>query len=157
MLTTDNIIFEILTDAKDDGNELLNKFHIGYPSKKLTEESNAIYVATVSSEVNNSGFDFQDFTDLVEILITTKIRDYERSQLVIKTVCTEITKLILNNHDKFPNKPVVRTITPELNKDYVLTRGHLMVQVKTEPINLETDEATITHVCNIIDRSDKDD
>ena len=76
MLNVDETILQILQTEKKTGNQLLKHFHIQHPSKRVMEESNSIFVATVSSENNQDGFDFSSFRDLVEILIVTKQKDY---------------------------------------------------------------------------------
>ena len=148
MLDTDEIILNILNTAKSNGNQLLKHFHIQYPNKRIAEESNSIFIATVSSENNIDGFDFSTFTDLVEILIVTKQEDYRKAITIIKTVSKEISKLIMQNTDKFPNKPVIRNINPELNKDFILTRGHLMIAVNTEPVDFEVSTEEY-NICNL--------
>lgn len=150
MLETDNIILKLLIDEKKNGNELLKHFHIQHPSKRVAEESNSIFVACVSSENNIDGFTFSTFRDLVEILIVTKQKDYSKAIKIIKTVSMEICKIIMKNRNKFPNQPTIRNINPEFNMDFVLTRGHIMVQVNTEPTDFEIDDETYKNVCSII-------
>lgn len=149
MLSTDNIILEILNTEKQNGNPLLQDFHILHPSKRVAEESNSIFVACVSSENNLEGYDFTSFRDLVEILIVTKQLDYSKAIMLIKTITTEICRLILKNQRKFPNKPVIRNINPEYNHDYVLNRGHIMVECKTEPVSFEVNDEDY-RICEII-------
>ena len=150
MLSTDTTILEILNDAKKDGNQLLAPFIIQHPSKRVAEESNSIFVAVVSSENNLDGFDFNTFTDLVEILIVTKQQDYQLAIQIIKTISYEICRLIMENQHLFPNKPVIRNINPEFNMDFVLTRGHIMVQVHTEPVDYSLKEEDYRKVCEIL-------
>lgn len=149
MLQLDETIVKILSKAKKDGNPLLKYFKIGYPSKNLVQESNNIFVGVVDSESNLEGFEFSSFTDLAEVLIVTKNRNYQESVKIIKIVAKEIMKLIHENFDLFDNKPVIRNITPEYNKDFVLTRGHLNIQVKTNPQSLAptSDEY---YLCNVL-------
>ena len=149
MLQSDEIILRILLKAKNDGNELLKHFKIGYPSKQVVQESNSIFVGAIDSESNIEGFEFSSFTDLVEILIVTKNRKYSEAVKVIKTIAKEITRLIYENNDLFDNKPVIRNITPEYNRDFVLTRGHLRIQVKTEPESLVPSEEEY-YLCNLL-------
>lgn len=149
MLKTDEIILDILQTAKNDGNELLQHFLIQYPSKRIAEESNSVFVACVSSENNLDGFDFSSFRDLVEILIVTKQVEYHKAITIIKTISKEICRLIMTNLDKFPNKPVIRNINPEFNMDFVFTRGHIMVEVKTEPIDFDVTDDEY-NICNVI-------
>ena len=149
MLQSDEIILKILLKAKNEGNELLKHFKIGYPSKKVVQESNNIFIGAVDSESNIEGYDFSSFTDLVEVLIVTKNRNYTESIKIIKIIAKEITKLIYQNSDLFANKPIIRNLTPEYNKDFVLTRGHMRIQIKTEPESLvPTDEDY--YLCNIL-------
>ena len=68
---------------------------------------------------------------------------------IIKTVSYEICRLIMINRRKFPNKPVIRNINPELNMDFILTRGHIMVQCKTEPINFDISDDEY-NICDLI-------
>lgn len=149
MLDTDEIILNILNTAKSNGNQLLQHFHIQHPNKRIAEESNSIFIATVSSENNIDGFTFSTFTDLVEILIVTKQKEYEKAITIIKTVSKEVCNLIMQNTDLFPNKPVIRNINPELNMDFILTRGHIMVEVNTEAEDFNvTDEEY--NICDLI-------
>ena len=148
MLSTDEIILNILSTAKNEGNQLLKHFQIKFPDKTVAEESNTIFIAVVSSENSEDGCDFISFRDLVEILIVTKNRDYRKGINIIKTVSREICRLIMLNKDKFPNKPVIRNVNPEFNSDFVLTRGHIMVQVTTNPESFDiTDEEC--YICDV--------
>ena len=149
MLYTDTIIVDILETAKQNGEELLEDFEIEYPSNRVLEESNSIFVGVMSSEANINGFEFETFTDLVEILIVTKQRDYIEAITLIKNISRLVCGLILKNKHLFPNKPVIRNINPEFNRDFVLTRGHIMVQVRTEPVTFDLSEEDY-NVCKII-------
>ena len=148
MLNIDETILQILQMEKKSGNQLLKHFHIQHPSKKVMEESNSIFVATVSSENNRDGFDFSSFRDLVEILIVTKQKDYYKAITIIKTVSYEICKVIMENRSKFPNRPIIRNINPEFNKDFILTRGHIMIECNTEPETFEITD-NLYNICNI--------
>lgn len=149
MLETDNIILKLLIDEKNNGNILLKHFHIQYPTKRVAEESNSIFVACVSSENNIDGFAFSTFRDLVEILIVTKQKDYDKAIKIIKTVSNEICRIIKKNVDKFPNKPTIRSINPEFNRDFVLTRGHIMIQCNTEAVTFEVSDEDV-NICNLL-------
>lgn len=150
MLATDETILNILLDAKKkEGNELLQYFKINFPSNRVAEESNSIFIASVDSEVNTIGYDSQSFVDKVEVLVITKNREYNTAIKIIKTVSREIIKLVLENSDKFPNKPIVERVTPEYNMDFVLTRGHIMFRVNTEMDNFNATDETTT-ICQIL-------
>ena len=148
MLNIDETILQILQTEKKSGNQLLKHFHIQHPSKRVMEESNSIFVATVSSENNQDGFDFSSFRDLVEILIVTKQKDYYKAITIIKTVSYEICKVIMENRNKFPNRPIIRNINPEFNNDFILTRGHIMIECNTEPETFEITD-NLYNICNI--------
>ena len=149
MLQSDEIILKILLKAKNDGNQLLQHFKIGYPSKQVVQESNNIFIGAVDTESNLEGFEFSSFTDLVEVLIVTKNRNYLESVKIIKIVAKEITRLIYENVDLFDEKPVIRNLTPEYNKDFVLTRGHMRIQVKSNPEQLIPTEEEY-YLCDIL-------
>ena len=149
MLATDEIILNILLDAKSDGNDLLKYFKINYPSNALAEESNSIFVASVDAEAHTVAFDSQSFVDKVEVLIVTKNREYQNAIRIIKTVSREVIRLVMEKQDLFPTKPIVERVTPEYNKDYVVTRGHIMFQVKTGMDNFDITEETAT-ICQIL-------
>lgn len=150
MLSTDTIILEILNTEKKKGNKLLNHFKISYPDKKLAQENNCILVAVVSTENQLNGFDFEQFRDLVEILIVTKQEDNRKAISIIKTVSYEICRLIMENINMFPNKPVIRNINPFYDVDMTLTRGQIMINVNTEPEDFEVTEEEYSNVCNLI-------
>lgn len=148
MLNTDEKILKILVNEKSNGNKLLKHFHIQCPNKRVAEESNSIFVATVSSENNQDGLDFSSFRDLVEILIVTKQKDYKKAIKIIKIVSYEICRIIMNNREKFANKPVIRNVNPEFNNDFILTRGHILIEVNTEPETFElTDDEY--NICDV--------
>lgn len=149
MLQTDETILKILLNAKNQNNKLLKHFKIGYPSKQVVQESNSIFIGAVDTESNLEGFEFSSFTDLVEVLIVTKNRNYNESLKIIKIVSKEITRLIYESTDLFPNKPIIRNLTPEYNRDFILTRGHLRIQVKSEPESLVPSEDEYL-LCNIL-------
>ena len=149
MLHSDEIILQILLTAKNGGNALLKHFKIGYPSKQVVQESNNIFVGAVDSESNIEGYEFSSYTDLVEVLIVTKNRNYAESVKIIKIVAKEIAKLIYENIDLFDNKPIIRNLTPEYNKDFVLTRGHMRIQVKSKPETLVPSDEEY-YLCNIL-------
>lgn len=148
MLSADEKIYNILTTAQQD-NTLLEKFHIEYPSRKIAEESNSIFIAAVSSEPENELFEATEYRDLVEILVITKIRDYRDAVTVIKTVIREIIRILKQSEDIFPVTPITRNISAEYNPDYVLNKGHIFVEALTEIEDNIPDE-TYEKVCNIL-------
>lgn len=150
MLSTDETILEILLQAKKDGNPLLKHFHISYPTKQLAEENNTILVAVVSSENRLEGLNFEQFTDLVEILVVSKHKDNRKAIRIIKTVSKEICRLIMENKNKFPNKPVVRNVNPYFDVDLILSRGQIMIQCNTEPVDFDVSEEEFENVCEIL-------
>lgn len=149
MLASDEIIYNHLLQEKEDGNKLLQYFHISYPSKNIARESNTIYVATVSSEPENETHTGTEYRDLIEILVATKIRDYQRAVTVVKTVIREIIRLI-KECPAFVTRPVIRNIAPEYNQDFVLTKGHIMVECLTPVEDYNTPEI-FDRVCKILD------
>ena len=149
MLNTDETILNILLDAKSEGNELLEYFKIYYPSNRVSEESNSIFIASVDSEAHTVAMDSQSFVDRVEVLIVTKNRDYQKAINIIKTVSREVISLVMKNGNLFPNKPIVERITPEYNNDFVLTRGHIMFRVNTDMDNFDVTEEKTT-ICQIL-------
>lgn len=157
MLSADNVILNILNTAKNNGNQLLQHFHISYPDKRLAQENNCIFVAVVSSENQLEGFKFEQFRDLVEILVVTKQENNREAIQVIKTVSYEICRLLMDNIDEFPTKPVIRNINPYFDVNLTLTRGQIMVNVNTEPVTWELTDETVDNVCNILVKEIKED
>ena len=149
MLSTDETILNILIDAKTEGNELLQYFKINYPSEKVSEESNSIFIASVDSESHTHAMDSQAFVDRVEVLIVTKNRDYQKAIDIIKTVSKEVISLVMKNSNLFPNKPIVERVTPEYSNDFVLTRGHIMFRVNTEIDDFDITEEKL-RICQIL-------
>lgn len=148
MLSSDVKIHDLLLKAKNDGNPLLKHFHIQYPSKNVARDSNSIFIAVVSSEPNEELFEATEYRDLVEVLIVTKIREYTKAVQVIKTVTREIIRLIKASDD-FDITPVIRNIAPEYNPNFVLNKGHIMVEVLTK-IEDVINEETYGNVCKIL-------
>ena len=149
MLATDEIILNILLNAKKEGNDLLQHFKINYPSNRVAEDSNSIFIASVDAEANTIAMDSQSFVDRVEVLIVTKNREYQKAINIIKTVSREVISLVMQNQDQFTNKPIVERVTPEYNNDFVLTRGHIMFQVKTGMDDFDTESEKL-RICQIL-------
>ena len=155
MLSSDETIYSVLKKAKKDGNQVLEHFQIMYPSKKVASESNTIFIGVVSSEIHTEMNNASEYKDLIEILITTKIKDYKRAIFTIKTVSKEIIRILKENTDSFPFKPIIRNIAPEYNPNFVLNRGHIMVECLTDIETYENDEESIEKVCSILVNEDK--
>ena len=150
MLSNDETICSLLIDEKNNGNEVLKHFQILYPSKKVASESNSIFIAVVSSEMHTEMTEASEYKDLIEILITTKIKDYKRAIFTIKVVSKEIIRILKENSDSFPYKPIIRNIAPEYNPNFVLNRGHIMIECLSGIEKDENDDKTIRHVCKIL-------
>ena len=151
MLESDEIIYNILQEAKEDGDEVLKYFHLSYPNRRLAEENNCIYVGAVSSESLTEGFQFSQYHDLTEILITTKRVEYREALMLIKAISKYIIRLIYKHQDRFNERPVVRTVNPEYNKQMVLNRGHILIQSVSPVMEDETDEDYVECVHEILD------
>ncbi|WP_283390499.1 hypothetical protein [Methanobrevibacter woesei] len=150
MLSTDTRILNVLLNSQKEGNKLLNYFKIKYPDKTLTEDVNSIHVACVSSENHTSGEGFQVFTDLVEIVITTKKLEYSKAIRVIKTVSKEIINL-LKKDDYLSQRIIVRSISPIHDSDtFLLKKGHLLLQFNTDPISFMNSDDEIEKVCKFL-------
>ena len=54
------------------------------------------------------------------------------------------------NTDKFPNRVAIRNIAPEYNQDFVLNKGHIMVECITAPVDDDIEEEEIDAVCKIL-------
>ena len=150
MLDADEKILKILT--KSD-NKVLNQFKISFPDHTVAQESNSIFIACVDTENNTDGFDFTEFRDLVEILIVTKNRNYQESIAIIKTVAKIIMNELKANVEILRTKPIFRNITPDYNNDYVLSRGHMLIQVDTIEDDIEED-SEIERICRILNKGD---
>ena len=143
MLQTDERIVEILLKEKyENHNELLQHFKISYPNNSIAQMSNSIFVGIADYESKESGFDFDKGTDLVDILVVTKKIDnqgskksdkkiYSESKKIIKTVMLEIRRLLQKDENItiLGGVPRFRNITPEYSPNYVLNRGHMMLQL----------------------------
>lgn len=149
-LTSDIRILKLLLNEKKNGNILLENFRINFPDKTLNEDVNAIHVACVSSENAQSGLDHQTFTDLVEIVITTKKLGYPEAIKVIKIVSEEICRIIKND-EYLGQRVTVRSISPVHQKDtFVLKKGHILLQFKTEPMAFSRNDDDLFECCRIL-------
>jgi len=147
MLSTDTKVLNILLKAKKEGHPLLKYYNIKYPDKTINQEKNSIHVACVNAENNEAGLDHQTFTDLVEIVITSKTVEYPRAVQIIKTVTKEIIYL-LKNDPYLAQRLVVRSISPIYEKDtYILKKGHIILQFKTDPVKWDDDDEEFDKVC----------
>ena len=63
----------------------------------------------------------------------------------------------MKNANKFPNKPVIRNINPYFDVNLTVTRGQIMVNVITEPVDFKIDKDTVENVCNILVKNIKED
>ena len=160
MLLSDEKIVKILLDEKTNGNRLLQFFKISYPSDKVAQPSNSIFVGIADYETTEQGFDFDKGNDLVDILVVTKKQDNQRNKLdneiyseskhIIKTVLLEIRRILRSDDsvNVLGSTPTFRNITPEYNPNYVLNRGHMLVQVPC--IDSFDDSESYDCVCNLL-------
>lgn len=150
MLSTDTEILNILLKAKKEGNPLLELFEIKYPDKTINMDTNSIHVACLSTENNEKGLDYQTFTDLVEVIITTKQLEYHNAVRVIKTVSNEIINLCKQDAH-LGNRLTVRSISPIHDSDtYLLKKGHILFQFITEPVTWDNNSDELYKVCEIL-------
>ena len=163
MLQTDEKIVSILLKEKvEKNNPLLKHFKISYPNSNIAQESNTIFVGIADYEMGDNGFDFDSGTDLVDILVVTKKRPnkynkktdkeiYDESKHIIKMVLLEIRRILQldENVEILGNMPRFRNITPEYNRNYVINRGHMMLQLKViDEIGDYSEQ--FKNVCNIL-------
>lgn len=163
MLQTDEKIVSILLKEKvEKNNPLLQHFKISYPNNTIAQESNTIFIGLADYESGNNGFDFDEGTDLVDILVVTKKRPnkmgkktdkeiYDESKHIIKVVMLEIRRILRleENIAILGNTPRFRNITPEYNRNYVINRGHMMLQLKVIDEFDDYDEE-FDRICNIL-------
>ena len=106
--------------------------------------------------------DFDAGTDLVDILVVTKKRPnkygkkldkliYDESKHIIKMVMLEIRRILRleENITILGGVPRFRNITPEYNRNFVINRGHMMVQLKVID-EFEDYEEEFKNVCEIL-------
>lgn len=163
MLTTDEKIVEILMKEKvENNNPLLQYFKISYPNNTIAQMSNTIFVGVADYESKENGFEFDKGTDLVDILVVTKKMDnkgnkktdkqiYSESKKIIKTVMLEIRRILQKeeNIEILGGLPRFRNITPEYSPNYVLNRGHMMLQLNVID-DIEYDSENIESVCSLL-------
>ncbi len=149
MLESDEIIYNYLIEKKESGNELLQHFHIKYPDKNIAMESNSIFVGAISSESETETNAGTEYRDLVEILVTTKIKDHDRAVKVIKTTIREVIKVI-KECPYFTQRPRVRNISADYDsRNYLLNRGHIMVECLSGVEEYDTPD-DVENVCKIL-------
>lgn len=163
MLQTDEKIVTILLKEKNENqNSLLKYFKISYPNGNIAQESNTIFVGIADYESRDNGLDFDAGTDLVDILVVTKKRPnkygkksdkliYDESKHIIKMVMLEIRRILRleENITILGGVPRFRNITPEYNRNFVINRGHMMVQLKVID-EFEDYEEEFKNVCEIL-------
>lgn len=163
MLSTDEKIVEILLKEKyENDNPLLKHFKISYPDNTIAQMSNSIFVGVADYETKENGYDFDRGTDLVDILVVTKKRDnqgskksdkkiYSESKKIIKTVMLEIRRLLQKDENVtiLGGLPRFRNITPEYSQNYVLNRGHMMLQLPVIDM-IEDNDEDLRCVCELL-------
>lgn len=163
MLQTDEKIVQILLKEKvENKNPLLKHFKISYPNSNIAQESNTIFIGIADYESKDNGLDFDAGVDLVDILVVTKKRPnkngkktdktiYDESKHIIKTVMLEIRRILQleENIAILGNTPRFRNITPEYNRNYVINRGHMMLQLKVIDEFIDYNEQ-FEKVCSIL-------
>lgn len=149
MLESDEIIYNYLIETKENGNELLQHFHIKYPDKNIVMESNSIFVGAISSETETETNAGTEYRDLIEILVTTKIKDHDRAVRVIKTTIREVIRVI-KECPYFTPRPRVRNISADYDsRNYLLNRGHIMVECLSGVEDYDAPD-DVKNVCKIL-------
>lgn len=147
MLSSDVNIYNILQKAKNNKDELISEFSLEFPSEKMAEDSNTIFVGLMDSKPYKRTHQSQDYLEMVDIIVVTKINDYVTASRVLKTVIIHILSLLRDNKELGLFDIV--EIRPNYTEFGVLRNMHLIISVHSDEIfQNETEE--IYNICKIL-------
>ena len=148
-LTSDVLIYNALINAQKDNN-LLKQFKIDYPYENaLAEESNTIFVATVSDELVKKTMNSEHYNALTEIFVKTKKTDYKEASLILRTVIKVIKHVLREDEFLEMYKPVFRKSASNYGSKFALKGRNLFVQTKERDL-FDVEDLEIEKVCEII-------
>ena len=148
-LTSDVLIYNALINAQKD-NLLLKQFKIDYPYENaLAEESNTIFVATVSDELVKKTMNSEHYNALTEIFVKTKKTDYREASLIFRTVIKVIKHVLREDESLKMYKPVFRKSASNYGSKFALKGRNLLVQTKERDL-FDVEDLEIEKVCEII-------
>jgi hypothetical protein len=148
-LTSDVMIYNALIKAQES-NKLLQQFKIEYPYENaLAEESNTIFVATVSDDLAKQTMNSEHYNATTELFVKTKKADYKDASLILRTVIREIKGILRNDETLGMFKPVFMKTAANYGSKFALKGRNLIVQTKEQDL-FAKDADEIEKVCEII-------
>jgi len=153
-LISDVLIYNALINAQLN-NPLLELFKIEYPKENaLAEESNTIFVASVTASLTKGTFNSEHYTAKTEIFIKTKISDYKEASKVLRTT-VKVIKKVLREDEYLQNlKPVCHDSTANYGSKFALKGRNLFVYTK-EVDFFDVEDIEIENVCQILIKNEE--
>lgn len=147
MLSSDVEVYNILQKAKNNNDTLISNFSLEFPSEKMAQDSNTIFIGLMDSKPYNRTHQSQDYLEMVDIIVTTKKNDYIQASRILKTTIIHILKII--REDKSLGLFDIVEIRPNYTEFGVLRNMHLIISIHTDEI-FEQDSDELYKICNIL-------
>ena len=134
-------IYKLLKEAQAE-DEVLKRFNIQFPSRRIAESSNSIFVGLSEVRATERTHQSQHYEELIDIIIVTKQKKYFEASKIYDTVTDKILKVLRSSdlyEDRLNWTSFKHQYNPQTNE---LQLSELLISIRSdEEFNLELSES----------------
>lgn len=141
MFDIDYKILSYLLAKQKEGDTILEQFNIRFPSKSISQNSNSIFIGLAESTATDRTHESQYYNNLVDIIITTKNKEYVKASKIFRAVSKRIISLLRQSKEFSDSFNVVSFIPKYDEATLVLKQADLLLSFESlEEFNITDEE-----------------
>lgn len=141
MFDIDYKILSFLLAKQNEGDAILEQFKIQFPSKRISHDSNSIFIGLAESTATNKTHESQYYNNLVDIIITTKNKEYVKASKIFRAVSKRVISLLRQSKEFSDSFNVVSYIPKYDESTLVLKQADLLLSFESlEEFNITDEE-----------------
>lgn len=141
MFDIDYKILSYLLAKQKEGDTILEQFNIRFPSKSISQNSNSIFIGLAESTATDRTHESQYYNNLVDIIITTKNKEYVKASKIFRAVSKRVISLLRQSKEFSDSFNVVSFIPKYDEATLVLKQADLLLSFESlEEFNITDEE-----------------
>lgn len=141
MFDIDYKILSFLLAKQNEGDAILEQFKIQFPSKRISHDSNSIFIGLAESTATDRTHESQYYNNLVDIIITTKNKEYIKAIKIFRAVSKRVISLLRQSKEFSDSFNVVSFIPKYDEATLVLKQADLLLSFESlEEFNITDEE-----------------
>lgn len=141
MFDIDYKILSFLLAKQNEGDAILEQFNIRFPSKRISQDSNSIFIGLAESTATDRTHESQYYNNLVDIIITTKNKEYVKASKIFRAVSKRVISLLRQSKEFSDSFNVVSFIPKYDEATLVLKQADLLLSFESlEEFNITDEE-----------------